>query len=88
MEQEVVGEGLEPGGLAHREVADRAVGTAQHVLAAGHAMDAGLQGLGRGIQRAAGMTGIGTSAGDESVVGDTLGSPWVCLLYTSDAADE
>src|SRR5690606_24391586 len=51
MENHVIGEGLEPGAFAYREIADRPVRTAQHVFATGYAMDASLERLGGLIER-------------------------------------
>ena len=73
MEEKVVGEGLQSSGLAHREIADRAIGPTQHVLAARHAMDPSLQGLSRRVQRTARMSRVGAGAGNEPMIGEALG---------------
>jgi hypothetical protein len=56
---------LQAGAFADREVTDGTVGIAQHVLAAGNTVVAGLQGLGGFVEGTACMAGTGARAGIE-----------------------
>ena len=70
MENIVVGEGLQPGAFTRGEVAERSIRPGQHVLAAGHPVHAGLERLGRLVERASGVAGVGSRARLKPVIGE------------------
>lgn len=66
---------MDAGALADGEVADGAVGEADHVFAAGDTVVACFEGLGGAVERAAGVAGVDFGPGLEVVIVPAPGVP-------------